>query len=37
MWTDPIVEEIHQIRQKLPTEAGDDLDTYLAEARQRAE
>ena len=36
MWTDPIVEEIHQIRQKLLTEAGDDLDTYLAQARQRA-
>ena len=37
MWTDPVVEEIHQIRQKLLTEAGDDLDTYLAQARLRAE
>ena len=37
MWTDPVVEEIHQIRQKLLTEAGDDLDTYLAQARRRAE
>ena len=37
MWTDPVVEEIHQIRQKLLTEAGGDLDTYLAQARRRAE
>ena len=37
MWTDPIVEEIHQIRQKLLTEADDDLETYLAQARRRAE
>ena len=37
MWTDPVVEEIHQIRQRLLTEAGDDLDTYLAQARRRAE
>jgi hypothetical protein len=37
MWTDPVVEEIHRIRQKLLTEAGDDLDTYLAQARRRAE
>ena len=37
MWTDPVVEEIHQIRQKLLTEAGNDLDTYLAQARRRAE
>ena len=37
MWTDPVVEEIHQIRQKLLTEAGSDLDTYLAQARRRAE
>ena len=37
MWTDPVVEEIHQLRQKLLTEAGNDLDTYLAQARRRAE
>ena len=37
MWTDPVVEEIHQIRQKLLTEAGGDLDIYLAQARRRAE
>jgi hypothetical protein len=37
MWTDPVVDEIHQIRQKLLTEAGDNLDTYLAQARRRAE
>lgn len=37
MWTDPVVEEIHQFRQKLLTEAGDDLGTYLAQARRRAE
>ena len=37
MWTDPVVEEIHQIRQKLLTAAGDDLDTYLAQAQRRAE
>jgi hypothetical protein len=37
MWTDPVVEEIHQIRQKLLAEAGDDLDIYLAQARRRAE
>jgi hypothetical protein len=37
MWTDPVVEEIHQIRQKLLTAAGGELDTYLAQARLRAE
>ncbi len=37
MWTDPVVEEIHQIRQKLLAEAGDNLDTYVAQARRRAE
>lgn len=37
MWTDPVVEEIHQIRQKLLAEAGGNLDTYLAQARRRAE
>ena len=37
MWTDPIVEEIHQIRQKLLNSAGDDLDAYLTQARRRAE
>ena len=37
MWTDSVVEEIHQIRQKLLAEAGNDLDAYLAQARRRAE
>ena len=37
MWTDPVVEEIHQIRQKLLAEAGGELDIYLAQARRRAE
>jgi hypothetical protein len=29
MLTDPIIEEIHQIRQKLWQEAGENLDVYL--------
>ena len=29
MLTDPIVEEIHQVRQKLWHEAGENLDVYL--------
>ena len=37
MWTDSVVEEIHQIRQKLLAEAGGDLDAYLVQARRRAE
>jgi hypothetical protein len=37
MWTDPVVDELHQIRQKLLTEAGGDLDIYLAQARRRAQ
>ena len=34
MWTDPIVEEIHQIRQKLMDQAGGDLHEVILSARR---
>jgi hypothetical protein len=30
MWTDPVVEEIHQIRQKMLADVGGDIDALLA-------
>ena len=30
MWTDPVVEEIHQIRQKLLAEVGGDIHVFMA-------
>jgi hypothetical protein len=30
MWTDPVVEEIHQIRQKMVAEANGDLNALMA-------
>ena len=30
MWTDPVVEEIHQIRQKLLAEVGGDIPVFMA-------
>lgn len=32
-WTDPIVEEIHQIRQKLLADVGGDFGKYMAQVR----
>ena len=32
-WTDPIVEEIHQIRQKLLADVGGDFSKYMAQVR----
>ena len=33
MWTDPVVEEIHQIRQKLLAEVGGDIHVFMAKIR----
>ena len=33
MWTDPVVEEIHQIRQKLLAEVGGDIHLFMAKIR----
>ena len=30
MWTDPVVEEIHQIRQKMLADAGGDIHALMA-------
>ena len=30
MWTDPVVEEIHQIRQKMLADVGGDIDALMA-------
>ncbi len=30
MWTDPVVEEIHQIRQKMMAEVNGDLNALMA-------
>ena len=33
MWIDPVIEEIHQIRQKLMDQAGGDLHEAILRAR----
>ena len=33
MWTDPVVEEIHQIRQNLLAEVGGDIHVFMAKIR----
>ena len=33
VWTDPVVEEIHQIRQKMLADAGGDIDALLEKVR----
>ncbi len=33
MWTDPVVEEIHQIRQKLLSDVGGDVEALMEKAR----
>ena len=33
MWTDPVVDEIHQIRQKLLAEVGGDIHAFMAKIR----
>ena len=30
MWTDPVVEEIHQIRQKMLADVGGDIEALMA-------
>jgi len=30
MWTDPVVDEIHQIRQKMLADVGDDIHALMA-------
>jgi hypothetical protein len=35
VWKDPIVEEIHQIRERMAREADYDLDTVLQSMRAR--
>jgi len=34
IWTDPIVDEIHQIRQEIAKEAGNDLHTLVLRLQQ---
>ena len=33
MWTDPVVNEIHQIRQKMLAEAGGNIEVLMANFR----
>ena len=33
MWTDPVVDEIHQIRQKMLAEVGGDVHAFMAKIR----
>ena len=33
MWTDPVVDEIHQIRQKMLAEVGGDIHAFMARIR----
>ena len=33
MWTDPVVNEIHQIRQKMLVEAGGNIEVLMANFR----
>jgi hypothetical protein len=33
MWTDPVVDEIHQIRQKMLAEVGGDIHAFMAKIR----
>ena len=33
MWTDPVVDEIHQIRQKMLAEVGGDIHVFMAKIR----
>lgn len=33
MWTDPVVDEIHQIRQKMLAEVGGDIHAFMAKVR----
>ena len=33
MWTDPVVEEIHQARQKMLADAGGDIDALIEKVR----
>ena len=33
MWTDPVVAEIHQIRQKMLAEVGGDIHAFMAKIR----
>ena len=33
MWTDPVVNEIHQIRQQMLAEAGDDFHVFMEKIR----
>lgn len=35
-WTDPIVDEIHRIREELYEEAGHDFDAFVAFLRKEA-
>ena len=36
-WTDPIVEEVHQIRREIAAEFGNDLDACFRHIRERQE
>lgn len=33
MWTDPVVEEIHQARQQMLADAGGDIDVFMEKVR----
>ena len=33
MWTDPVVDEIHQVRQKMLAEVGGDIHAFMAKIR----
>ena len=33
MWTDPVVEEIHQARQQMLADAGGDIDALMKKVR----
>lgn len=33
MWTDPVVEEIHQARQQMLADAGGDIDALMEKVR----
>lgn len=33
MWTDPVVDEIHQIRQKMLAEVGGDIHAFMVKIR----
>ena len=33
MWTDPVVEEIHQVRQQMLADVGGDIDALMEKVR----